>query len=543
MANFPVNLTIKAFDHASAKFDGINKKLEGLRNSSSRLKTAFQLTSSTLNLGGVANALGGIGTGFRNLASGVGQSLTRLGLSVGAAGTGIFLLAKHTSEEIDMLSKTSRRLGFTIEGFQELQHAAKLSGINTEEFTKSVSEMNKRLGEAKIGQGALQSVLSKAAPNFLKQLKLAKNNEQAFDLLSTAIFSIKDPTQKAALATAAFGKAGSRLVTLFNEGPAGIAKLRAEAAKLGLVNEDTAKSAEEFNDNLDRLGHAFNSLKISAIGPLFPVLNELAEKFISFAVESRPAIVAFSKEFARDLPKNLRRLKDEFVALKERMKPVIDFGSMLVEKFGLLNVALGAFAIFIGAPLIAPLAGLATAFISLGVALAPIIIAGGMTSVVIGGIVLAVGALAAGTYLLIKNWSKVEDFFKNMWGNVLDQFDRAVAQIKRSMNALIDSMPEGFKNFFGVKKFQIQETKSAGSPGLGQKFAMPDMNFKERTAPEFGPSKNLDLTEINKVLTNKKEVTVKFENAPPGMKVKESGAKDKDFNVLVHQGLQGVYGG
>lgn len=533
MANYPVQIVINAFDGVSKKFDHIRSKFSELEDASKKLKTSFKLLSGSLGLPKISSAIKGVGQGFAKVGQGAKESFIRLGAVAGAVFGGLFLLLKGTSERLDGIAKGAIRVGLSTDAFQELGYAAKLSGVNAEEFAAAMGKLSLNLGLARNKAGPLFSLLSKGAPKFFQELKGAKNNEQAFDVLARGIFKLKDPTKQAVLVTAAFGKAGMKLLPLFKEGPAGLKKLREEAKKLGIIKGADIEAASAFNDQLDSLGKTFEDLKVNALAPLFPVMTKLLGEFQAFIVDSLPDVRKFAEAFAADLPGYIDQLKLGFIDLKNNLKPLIEKGQWLVDKFGLFNVVAVALGAFIFGPFIAGLAALATSFITLGIALAPLLLQFG-AFLLLNPLVWIAG-LAAGAAYVITHWEKVWGWFDSFAKFLKNTFG---FKLFPGLDKLKDKLPDDIKkNPYKTNKYFNPKTGVDGSLPFWE---------RQRTAPEFGlgqpaPAKDLSFSPMAIDNQNRNELTIQIPNLPDGSKVKMTGDSNKDFMTKVFSGLQGIY--
>ena len=109
-----------------------------------------------------------------------------------------------------------------------------------------------------------------------------KATEQILLEIADKFSNYSDGANKAALAMALFGKAGANLIPFLNNGRAGIEAMGIELERLGgVIMPDAARQANEFNDNLDRLKIASNSLAIEIGNALIPTLTELTNEFLA----------------------------------------------------------------------------------------------------------------------------------------------------------------------------------------------------------------------------------------------------------------------
>jgi len=209
-----------------------------------------------------------------------------------AAGKAVFMgvfnvvkdLTVGLSQQGDELAKTSRRLGITVEGYQELTYAADMSGVSAESMTTALEFMSKQIGQAQIGQGKLKKYLEETNPVLLAQVTAAKNADEAFMLLANAASGIQNPMEAAAFATAAFGGSGQELLQLTAEGADGIAFLREEAQRYGnVMSTEVAEAAERFNDSQANATAAIKAVGLSIGGDLLAPMADVMQGFAEWA--------------------------------------------------------------------------------------------------------------------------------------------------------------------------------------------------------------------------------------------------------------------
>lgn len=183
-------------------------------------------------------------------------------------------LTKKFANYADVVGDAAARTGLSAETLSELGYAAQLSGSNVADLEKAFRVFQKQLIS-----GANADVLKNLGID-AASLKKASPDVQLNTIIA-ALAKIQDPTQKAALAMQVFGKAGANLVPLLNEGEAGIAKLRAEAQKLGVsLTDEQAAAGQTFNDVLDKMSAALLGISTKIGGAVAPMLTWLADQVI-----------------------------------------------------------------------------------------------------------------------------------------------------------------------------------------------------------------------------------------------------------------------
>ena len=214
------------------------------------------------------------------------KRLKAFGASVKSIGTKVFglgaaaiapLLATTNvfSEMGDQLAKMSARTGISVESLSELGYAAQQSGTDMETLEGGVRKLQKFLVAAAEGSDSALSVLSNLGLTLADLSRLTPDKQ--FELLADRISKIQDPAIKAATAMEVFGKTGTSLLPMFQDGAKGIEELRKQARDLGLViRTEDAKAAEKFGDTLDDLWKVIKS-GIFAVGmAIVPLLQDWA---------------------------------------------------------------------------------------------------------------------------------------------------------------------------------------------------------------------------------------------------------------------------
>lgn len=208
-----------------------------------------------------------------SLTSSLGQSLYSIATKITQP---LFSLAQGFSNQGDSIAKMAKRTGIAVESLSALAFAAEQSGSNITDVEIGIKTMQRILGNAAKDLTTNNQSLEILGLNLATLQKLSP--EQQFLTIAEALSKIKDPTKQAAIALGLFGKSGTKLLPLIQEGGAGINKLMEEAKTLGRVlSEDDAKSAEELNDAFGRLTSMINGLKMQIGAALAPMLTNLLE--------------------------------------------------------------------------------------------------------------------------------------------------------------------------------------------------------------------------------------------------------------------------
>lgn len=412
---YPLSLVIKAVDRATGPLDRVTARLERMNAPFARLGKSADRFGRRLSAFSEESGLTKLGGGFKGVGSAMGKvgsevfSLGAKFVALGAlAGVTFFHFIKGGVDAGDVLAKTSDRLGVSIDYFAQLSFVAGRAGISQEELTTSFDQFNKRLGQARMKTGSLYEALKHTPAAFQKQVKGAKTNEEALDLMFVALSRIKDPAKRAAFAAEVFGKSGMKMGALVQNGVGEIAELRAEYVRMNGSQEAFARGAEVLNDAMGDVETAFSGVKVSIMAELFPAMTDLAGVVKEFLVTNRKGIALWAKDTAAAITGwvkdgGIDRLVTSFRKFSDTVSPI-------VEKLGGWPLVLGGIsAAIIGGPLLGALATLGGAFLSLGAAI---------LTTPVGWFLLAAAGIAGAAFLVVKNWEPVKGFFAEWFPNL-----------------------------------------------------------------------------------------------------------------------------
>ena len=132
-----------------------------------------------------------------------------------------------------------------------------------------MAKFNRNIAEAAKGGGDAAGAFRALG---ISQQDLQRTSpDELFKRVSTGFASMEDGAGKTALAMALFGKSGAALIPLLNSGASGIEQMTEEARRFGVViDTETGKRAEEFNDNLTRMRVAFGGIVTQIMSGALP---------------------------------------------------------------------------------------------------------------------------------------------------------------------------------------------------------------------------------------------------------------------------------
>ncbi|MCZ2158888.1 phage tail tape measure protein [Bartonella sp. 220] len=382
--------------HLQKKFDTLSKTLSH-RLSIPRFSAAVKNMTSRLQ--GVQSALG-------TAASRASLFTGALGLAGGGLIASITAVTMKTMHLGDSLHHASRHLGMSVTALQLWGDAADNSGYSAELFQQSLATLNRRSAQAYAGQKRGIMGFEALGISVKDASGKLKSNSALLEEITDKMSKMKNQAQRQHIAALLFGGDGKEMAAMLAQGMAPIKELFAKARKgKWLIGADVARYAADLSDKMGAFKKKIGGVA-SFIGARFmPVINDMIDAFSRLIDENRDLIQTTVAGWAKTLKKVFNDLlnptsdlRKTISDLTEKIKGWFRWMEPLVGEITLLKVGLIALGSFIFGPLIAALAAVSAAFVTLGYTILTTPIGW-----ILGGIALLVGA----GYLLYKNWDKI----------------------------------------------------------------------------------------------------------------------------------------
>ena len=175
------------------------------------------------------------------------------------------------------IAKMSRATGIGANDLSLLGYAAEQSGSDMKTLGTSMRYFHRNLAAAGKGNKAAMETFGRLGidTNKLKGL----NTKDQFLVVADAIRRLGDETLQTDAAMKIFGRAGTSLLPMFQEGIGGITDLMREAQDLGIgMSDEDAAQAEKLNSAITRLQRSMQGLRttiVSALaGPVTKIFDE-----------------------------------------------------------------------------------------------------------------------------------------------------------------------------------------------------------------------------------------------------------------------------
>ncbi len=248
---------------------------------------------------------------------------SRLGMLASVAGIALLARSMKRGTEnaiayADNIKKTADAAGLSTDALQELRFAADKAGVGTEAFDKAVKFLTKSVGELRTRiSSELSTALKDYDSELLNAIKTAEDQEAVFLLVIRAIEKETDATKRAALAKAAFGRAGLDMVNIANGVAGALERDRKAARDTGAVLEGALlDGAVNAKDELTELEKQIEANTTRILLNLSPALVGATALFADLTAAISDAGEALGNSFTSGPEDQLTALKARLAALQ-----------------------------------------------------------------------------------------------------------------------------------------------------------------------------------------------------------------------------------
>lgn len=281
------------------------------------------------------------------------------GAAAAAAGA-MGIAVKGAINDADDMSKAAAKLGVPIEELSQMRYAADLSGVSMEGLSTGIKKLSTLLADSQNGSKSAAETLDQVGISATDASGNLKSSSAVISEISDLFAGMPDGVEKSALAVKLFGKSGLDMIPMLNGGSAALREMMLEADALGLtLTAETGKAAEQFNDNLSRIGYAGQGVVTQLTAVLAPALAVVSDGFV---VTARTAVglLQYLPQVAEyvAVAGGVMALAFSPAILASIGSITIAVGTGLVGAFGTLSAViaanpLGAIAVAIGVALVA----------------------------------------------------------------------------------------------------------------------------------------------------------------------------------------------
>lgn len=374
------------------------------------------------------------------------------------------------AERAHHLETLSRQTGVSTQAIQELTVAASQSGLSQDELAHGLQFLARSAYSASKGSEETASAFGRLGISVRGADGQLKSAEELLGETADAFESLPEGIEKSGLAFKVFGRAGARLLPLFEEGAAGLEHFKQEAHALGLVMKDESiKEGAKFAKNLDLFSKLSSTAGIA--GPIHKALNEI--------IGSATGGTGILGWIAANQALRKQRMKEIGEGIANALRLVAEWAGKLAKVAVLLVNNLRLVAVLMGATLLGVLIANAAAiatnvswYIALGIQATIAALRAAAAWLAATWPLIALIALLAAIYLA---WDDITTYFEGgdsligelgeRWMKFLDQFAKPqagdpwwmtmlrtavgyIANLDTQLPAALQAVREAFASFF-----------------------------------------------------------------------------------------------
>ncbi len=355
---------------------------------------------------------GAINLSLGEMARSMGEFMPMLA-GLGAAGglVGLFEITEHAAESVSALNKMSLAAGETVQQFQQLSIAAKMTDVPTERLARGMFHLQANLHDAISGK-------NKNVAGLFHHLGIAMTDahghaRQLTDLLPELADAFKKTTDSAALdkmAGALFGmRTGAEMLPLLKEGRPGLDDLLGRAGKAAFApSEEDVHQLEEYHRSMVLAKEAASGFLTEIGAKLAPVLRPMVDAMTDWVAANRDWISTEIADMVRNFGNAVTavRLKSLIAGITD----VVQETARFLDSFWGATAVLGAFTLAVGSPLIAGVTGAISLLGTLGT------VAKATWLIMAANPFLAVAAvMGVAAYEIYQHWDFVKTAIESVW--------------------------------------------------------------------------------------------------------------------------------
>lgn len=245
-------------------------------------RSARVLALAKSNLAGVETQVNSLQSAFRAIGGAlVVRELSRIaGSAIDAAGD---------------LSVLSEKTDLTVADLSALKFAARQANADFAVFAKGLKTLSVNAREAARGSAEQRDAFDDVGVSAVDANGKLRGLNALLPEIADTFANMPNGVEKTALAVKLFGKAGEELIPFLNGGSKGMAEMRREAERLGLIIDDKlANDARTAGDSIDRLKSVAEAAAIKIGGGMTPAISDLALA-LSDAVKSGDGLVGIGE--------------------------------------------------------------------------------------------------------------------------------------------------------------------------------------------------------------------------------------------------------
>lgn len=456
-------------------------------------------------------------------------------VALAAAGGTTWAATVAAADASVALDSFSKQIGINVERLQAWQNVAVSTGMEADEFSEALRDMNIELSDAATGgKDELAQLLRRVGISARDSSGNIRNANDVFLEFADAIARQTDPMIQYRMAILAFGEdTGARILPILRQGSEAFRESEEAMRAAGSAITDRQISRlKDFRNQWGLVKQSFSSLSISVLSGLSPSLSKLAQGFQRTLNEARPLINAHIERWAEQLSQAMERIPWDSVIRK--IDALISGGEKLKKEFGVVGEALSFIfenigtiaAVYLGSKALMAVVSFGQALVSLGKGISMFIrvalpLVGAASPFVLLATVVAGAAMA-----IITKWDQIKTVVMPIIQGIGDAIKGLVGLIADAAR-WIDDKIQSFIPDFLKNGSNIRVAFDSATQNVGADEQTPSQSFYS-TRGFSVPTDQSPQAFIPSVIDNRMSgrVDVTFNNAPAGLSIERTSGSN-----------------
>ena len=456
-------------------------------------------------------------------------------VALAAAGGTTWAATVAAADASVALDSFSKQIGINVERLQAWQNVAVSTGMEADEFSEALRDMNIELSDAATGgKDELAQLLRRVGISARDSSGNIRNANDVFLEFADAIARQTDPMIQYRMAILAFGEdTGARILPILRQGSEAFRESEEAMRAAGSAITDRQISRlKDFRNQWGLVKQSFSALSVSVLSGLSPSLSKLAQGFQRTLNEARPLINAHIERWAEQLSQAMERIPWDSVIRK--IDALISGGEKLKKEFGVVGEALSFIfenvgtiaAFYLGSKALMAVVSFGQALVSLGKGISMFIrvalpLVGAASPFVLLATVVAGAAMA-----IITKWDQIKTVVMPIIqgiGDAIKGLVGLIADAARWIDDKIQSLvPDFLKNGSNIRVAFDSATQNVGADEQ-----TPSQSFystKGFSVPTDRSSQAFIPSVIDNRMSGRVDVT--FNNAPAGLSIERTSGSN-----------------
>lgn len=375
----------------------------------------------------VSPALKGLKKEMRIASREMQKGISQIGDAAKTAGAAIVALAAvggttwaatvAAADASVALESFSKQIGINVERLQAWQNVAVSTGMEAEEFSEALRDMNIELSDAATGgKDELAQLLKRVGISARDSSGNIRNANEVFLEFADAVARQTDPMIQYRMAILAFGEdTGAKILPVLRQGSEAFRE-NEEAMKAAgtAITERQIGRLKEFRNQWNLLKQSATSLTTGILSGLAPSFGKLAQKATEALEKIRPLLNLYIEDWSQRFSQWVDEIPWDDILRK--FDALISGGDKLKKEFGAVGQTLGfifenlgtIITVYIGVQVVKDLAAFGNAVISLSRALSILIKVAMPLIGAASPFVLLATVMAAAAMAIIDKWDQIK---------------------------------------------------------------------------------------------------------------------------------------